>query len=224
MPPTRREVLAQLAALVALPLPAWTSPHVAADPLAGTIRDYQAGRARGEWSAADVTALALERCRTLGGSGTRSTRSPTRRSAEARAADERARAGRLRGPLDGVPVFAKSIYDMQGLPTTASSAEWARLFPEAVGARCTRGRANARGGRDRARQDGGRRLRLSRQWHQQLHGAGPQPVRSHRDSYARGFERRHRRWPWRAGWRSRRSAPTTVAPIASRRSSPGWSG
>jgi aspartyl-tRNA(Asn)/glutamyl-tRNA(Gln) amidotransferase subunit A len=32
--------------------------------------------------------------------------------------------------MDGVPVFAKSIYDMVGLPTTASSAEWARLFPE----------------------------------------------------------------------------------------------
>ena len=38
----------------------------------------------------------------------------------------------MRGPLDGVPVLAKSIYDMAGLPTTASSAEWARLFPSAV--------------------------------------------------------------------------------------------
>jgi Asp-tRNA(Asn)/Glu-tRNA(Gln) amidotransferase A subunit family amidase len=52
---------------------------------------------------------------------------------DARAADARRRAGTLRGPLDGVPVFAKSIYDMKGLPTTASSAEWARLFPDAVG-------------------------------------------------------------------------------------------
>ena len=40
-------------------------------------------------------------------------------------------AGRA-GPLDGVPVFAKAIYDMSGLPTTGSSAEWARLFPEPV--------------------------------------------------------------------------------------------
>ena len=38
----------------------------------------------------------------------------------------------MRGPLDGVPVFAKAIYDMNGLPTTASNAEWARLFPEPV--------------------------------------------------------------------------------------------
>jgi hypothetical protein len=29
-------------------------------------------------------------------------------------------------------VFAKSIYDVAGLPTTASSAEWARLFPGAA--------------------------------------------------------------------------------------------
>jgi Asp-tRNA(Asn)/Glu-tRNA(Gln) amidotransferase A subunit family amidase len=52
--------------------------------------------------------------------------------AEARASDARLRAGRGRGLLDGVPVFAKAIYDMRGLPTTGSSAEWARLFPDAV--------------------------------------------------------------------------------------------
>ncbi|MDF1506491.1 amidase, partial [Roseisolibacter sp. H3M3-2] len=52
--------------------------------------------------------------------------------AEARASDARRRGGRLRGALDGVPLFAKSIHDVDGLPTTASSAEWARLFPEPV--------------------------------------------------------------------------------------------
>ena len=64
--------------------------------------------------------------------GARSTRSSDTAIADARAADARLRAGRTRGPLDGVPVFAKAIYDMDGLPTTGSSAEWARLFPEAV--------------------------------------------------------------------------------------------
>jgi Asp-tRNA(Asn)/Glu-tRNA(Gln) amidotransferase A subunit family amidase len=49
---------------------------------------------------------------------------------DANAADARRRRGTTRGPLDGVPVFAKAIYDMKGLPTTASNAEWARLFPE----------------------------------------------------------------------------------------------
>jgi Asp-tRNA(Asn)/Glu-tRNA(Gln) amidotransferase A subunit family amidase len=52
--------------------------------------------------------------------------------AEARESDARLRAGRLRGSIDGVPMFAKSIYDVAGLPTTASSAEWAKLFPEPV--------------------------------------------------------------------------------------------
>jgi Asp-tRNA(Asn)/Glu-tRNA(Gln) amidotransferase A subunit family amidase len=130
MSPTRREVIAQLAALVALPLPSWD--WLADDPLGGTIADYQAGRRRGAWTAAEITARALERCRTDGMTwhaiDALSHSAPT----EARAADARRRAGRMRGPLDGVPVFGKAIYDMAGLPTTASSAEWARLFPEPV--------------------------------------------------------------------------------------------
>src|SRR3954471_14879730 len=51
---TRREALAQLAALAALPLTRWTT--TASDPLDGTIAEYQAGRRRGDWSASDVTA------------------------------------------------------------------------------------------------------------------------------------------------------------------------
>ena len=130
MPPTRREALARLAALVALPLPAWAP--LRADPLDGTIADYQAGRRRGAWSAAEVTARALDRCRRQGTAWRAIDALADGAPAEARAADARRRAGRLRGPLDGVPVFAKSIYDMVGLPTTGSSAEWARLFPDAV--------------------------------------------------------------------------------------------
>jgi Asp-tRNA(Asn)/Glu-tRNA(Gln) amidotransferase A subunit family amidase len=130
MPVTRREVIAQLAALVALPLPKW-SPIVG-DPLTGTIADYQAGRRRGEWTAVEVTARALDRCRTEGMTWRAIDVLAETAPAEARAADVRRRARRMRGPLDGVPVFAKSIYDMAGLPTTGSSAEWARLFPEAV--------------------------------------------------------------------------------------------
>ena len=130
MSPNRREVLAQLAALVALPLPRWE--RMAADPLDGTIADYQAGRSRGTWTAADVTARALERCRAQGQAWRAIDVLADTAPAEARAADARRRAGRVRGPLDGVPVFAKSIYNMNGLPTTGSSADWARLFPEPV--------------------------------------------------------------------------------------------
>jgi len=130
MSPTRREALAQLAALVALPLPAWSAG--ATDPLDGTVADYQAGRRRKKWTAAEVTARALERCRADGMKWHAIDAFSNTAIADARAADDRLRAGRVRGPLDGVPVFAKAIYDMNGLPTTGSSAEWARLFPDAV--------------------------------------------------------------------------------------------
>jgi len=102
------------------------------DPLDGTIADYQAGRRRRAWTAAEVTARALERCRTDGEAMRAIDALSATAMDEARAADARLRAGKLRGPLDGVPLFAKSIYDMRGLPTTGSSTEWAHLFPEAV--------------------------------------------------------------------------------------------
>jgi Asp-tRNA(Asn)/Glu-tRNA(Gln) amidotransferase A subunit family amidase len=133
MPLTRRQALTQLAGLAALPLglplARWS---FADDPLDGTIAEYQAGRRRGAWSAAEVTAQALERCRTDGARWRAIDALIETALADARASDARLRAGRTQGPLDGVPVFAKAIYDMAGLPTTGSSAEWARLFPEAV--------------------------------------------------------------------------------------------
>jgi Asp-tRNA(Asn)/Glu-tRNA(Gln) amidotransferase A subunit family amidase len=139
MSPTRREVLAQLAALAALPLTnldhlfaATASGALPADPLGGTIAEYQAGRRRGLWTSAEVTARALERCRSDGRRWHAIDALAATALADARASDARRRAGSLRGPLDGVPVFAKAIYDMSGLPTTGSNAEWATLFPEAV--------------------------------------------------------------------------------------------
>jgi aspartyl-tRNA(Asn)/glutamyl-tRNA(Gln) amidotransferase subunit A len=130
MSPTRREALAQLAALSALPFTRWTL--TAADPLDGTIAGYQAGRLRRDWNAVEVTRQALERCRTLGAKYHAVDALADGALADARASDERLRANRLRGAMDGVPVFAKAIYDVDGLPTTASNADWARLFPERV--------------------------------------------------------------------------------------------
>src|SRR5438094_6878759 len=127
---TRREALIQLAALAAIRLPRLTI--TATDPLDGTIAEYQAGRRRGDWTAAELTARALQRCNTEGARWRAIDVLREEALVDARAADRRLRARRLRGPLDGVPVFAKSIYDMNGFRTTGSNAEWNRLFPELV--------------------------------------------------------------------------------------------
>ena len=129
---TRRDALAQLAALVALPRALAHWAPVASDPLDGTIADYQAGRRRGDWTAVELTMRALERCRSDGARYHAIDALASTALDDARTADARLKAGKLLGPLDGVPVFAKAIYDVNGLPTTGSSAEWARLFPEPV--------------------------------------------------------------------------------------------
>lgn len=138
---SRREALVELSALFAIPLIRW--PERLSDPLAGTIIEYQAGRARGDWSAAQVTKQALDRANAWNGTLHAIDLLSETAMDDARDSDARAGRGRLRGPLDGVPVFAKSIYDMNGLPTTASNAEWARLFPTAGRARAPRCRLRA---------------------------------------------------------------------------------
>jgi len=110
MSPTRRQALAQLAGLAALPLARWSpGERTADDPLDGTIAAYQAGRRAGRWTAAEVTARALDRCRTAGARWHAIDALSDTALDDARAADARLRAGRLRGPLDGVPVFSKAI-------------------------------------------------------------------------------------------------------------------
>ena len=127
---TRREAVARIAALAALPLARWHFSSAAPDPLDGTIADYQAGRRRGDWTAAEVTTRALARCASEG----KKWRAidallPDRALAEARASDARLRAGKLRGPLDGVPVFAKSIYDMTKKNYTTPPQTWLDVSP-----------------------------------------------------------------------------------------------
>src|SRR4051812_9013495 len=110
MSPTRREVIAQLAALSVASLHDWNV--LAADPLGGTIAEFQAGRRKKLWTSVEVTTKALARCRTIGAQLHAIDALSATALADARASDARLRAGRLRGLLDGVPVFAKSIYDM----------------------------------------------------------------------------------------------------------------
>lgn len=55
---------------------------------------------------------------------------PDRARAEARAAHARARAGALRGPLDGVPLSWKDLFDTAGVATEAGSALLAGRVPD----------------------------------------------------------------------------------------------
>src|SRR4029079_16304431 len=100
---SRREVLAQLAALVALPRARFNV--VVTEPLDGTAAEYQAGRGRGDWTAVQCTQRALDRCRNEGKRWRAIDALNTTALDDARAADARLRAGRALGPLDGVPVF-----------------------------------------------------------------------------------------------------------------------
>ncbi len=133
---SRRDALRYFGALFAFPLTTRNGPWafasdlcMADDPLRGTIAQYQAGRLRGEYTALEVTLRALAQCRTTGARLRAVDVLAETAAAEARRSDARLRAKALRGPLDGVPLFAKSIYDMEGTSTSASSADWARLFP-----------------------------------------------------------------------------------------------
>ncbi|MCZ6607276.1 MAG: amidase family protein, partial [Alphaproteobacteria bacterium] len=49
---------------------------------------------------------------------------------EAKAAAERARDGLRRGPLDGVPISWKDLFDSAGAPTTAASPIFASRVPD----------------------------------------------------------------------------------------------
>ena len=136
---SRREALQYFGVLFALPvasrgglLSMMAPHHVADDPLRGTIAQFQAGRLRGEYTALEVTQRALDLCRATGARLKAIDLLADSALAEARGSDGRLRNRALRGPLDGVPLFAKSIYDVQGTVTSASSAEWARLFPGPV--------------------------------------------------------------------------------------------
>ena len=217
---SRREALAQLAALVAYsPLPPRAGPSAVADPLDGT--------------SPTTTQVAAA------GAGPRS-RSPRARSTGAAPRDRAgARSTSLsatRSPKLAPPMHACARAGCAGRSmafrcSRSRSTTWTafrRRLQRRVGAavsragsaRRARGRAAARGRRRRSRKDRRRRLRLPRQRHEQPHRAGAQSVRPRPDAHAGRLERRARPSPSRAGWRSPRSAPTTAAPTASRRSSP----
>src|SRR5438045_2468668 len=121
MSPTRREVLMQLAALAALPLPSLDT-LTASDPLKGTMVAFQAGRKQRLWTSEQVTRQALERCRSEGARWRAiDALSPTAMDA-ARASALPFHTGQIRGSLAGVQVSATAT--PIGLPLS-SPALWA---------------------------------------------------------------------------------------------------
>ncbi|WP_367129172.1 amidase family protein [Saccharothrix sp. HUAS TT1] len=77
--------------------------------------------AEGGLDASDVAARAVARARDPRARGVFTTVTDARAAAQARASRERHRAAAPRGPLDGVPVAYKDLFDVEGAVTTAGS-------------------------------------------------------------------------------------------------------
>ena len=130
----RRDVLAVLGSAAALaPLRGWSQADAAMDATArcfGSITELRAALAAGALTSAQLVADYLERIARLDHSGPeyRSVLALNPAAVEAaNALDAERRAGRLRGPLHGIPILLKdNIESADPLPTTAGSLALAR--------------------------------------------------------------------------------------------------
>ena len=87
-----------------------------------TVRAIADGLAAGEFSSREITQVLLDHIERTDGTIRAFTRlAPEVARKAAAAADERRRAGRVIGPLDGVPYVAKDIVETAGIETTGSS-------------------------------------------------------------------------------------------------------
>jgi Asp-tRNA(Asn)/Glu-tRNA(Gln) amidotransferase A subunit family amidase len=93
-----------------------------------TIADVQKGFLAGRFTSESLTRLHLERIEAYEPFYNAFTFMNPNAIAEARAIDERRKAGETLGPLAGVPVVVKEAMDFAGLPSTAG---WARLSSRA---------------------------------------------------------------------------------------------
>ncbi|MBK9170975.1 MAG: amidase [Bryobacterales bacterium] len=85
---------------------------------------------RRQVSSADLTRACLNRIQTTGRRlNAFITLTAEQAMADAAALDKEARAGRIRGPLHGIPVALKDLLDTAGVRTTAGSAQYAGRVP-----------------------------------------------------------------------------------------------
>ena len=99
-----------------------------------TLAGLSAALASGAVSSLEATEHALARIARLGwrdGLNAFITVTADRARDEARAADARRTSGAARGPLDGVPIAHKDLFDTAGVRTTAGARLWAERVPDA---------------------------------------------------------------------------------------------
>src|SRR5688500_14461418 len=97
-----------------------------------TLTGLAAALAAGEVSAVEATEHARRRIEALDGPGGLNAFVAVTAAAalaEAGAADARRAAGEGRGPLDGVPIALKDLFDTAGVRTTAASRLWRDRVP-----------------------------------------------------------------------------------------------
>jgi aspartyl-tRNA(Asn)/glutamyl-tRNA(Gln) amidotransferase subunit A len=99
------------------------TPTAAVAPLPRTVSEAAAQLRSGEVTAVELTRSALAAIeRTQPDVNAFITVTPDLALADAARADEELRAGHDRGPLHGIPLAIKDVFDVAGVPTTAGSA------------------------------------------------------------------------------------------------------
>ncbi|MCI3934940.1 amidase [Streptomyces sp. AN091965] len=96
-----------------------------------TIPQLQARMAKGSLTSKALTSAYLRRIDTVDPRINAVLRTDPTALRQAAASDERHRAGRVIGPLDGIPVLLKDNVDTRGMPTTAGSLALAGSPPDA---------------------------------------------------------------------------------------------
>jgi Asp-tRNA(Asn)/Glu-tRNA(Gln) amidotransferase A subunit family amidase len=133
---SRRLLVALPAALLLTAVPAAAQPARRATPAVevseASVADLQAAMASGRTTAVALVNAYLARIAAYDHAGPALTsliRVNPRARAEAAALDAERRAGRVRGPLHGIPVIVKDNYDTQDMPTSAGSLALATSQP-----------------------------------------------------------------------------------------------